>query len=112
MIKSGSDFRDFSEISVNFSLSRPPTFDIVRHTITREIAPDPDVAVLVKNYTASMEEMMKEQIGRFLPLSMYTSPFGLYSSCMVPRNFNVVAWSIDLGARTAVFMLIESFPLH
>ena len=68
MIKSGSDFRDFSEIAVDFSNSRRPTFDVVRHTITRDVPPDPDVAALVAKYCDSMEDRMKESIGRFVTL--------------------------------------------
>jgi 5'-nucleotidase len=63
VIKSGSDFRDFSEIAVDFSNSRRPTFDVVRHTITRDVPPDPDVAALVAKYCDSMEDRMKESIG-------------------------------------------------
>ena len=63
VIKSGSDFRDFSEITVNFSPNSRPTFDVVRHTITSDIPPDPEVADMVKQYCADMQEGMKETIG-------------------------------------------------
>ena len=63
ILKSGSDFRDFSQISVNFSNSRP-TFNVERHTITSEIPPNPEVALIVEQYCADMQERMKEQIGR------------------------------------------------
>ena len=63
ILKSGSDFRDFSQISVNFSNSRP-TFNVERHTITSEIPPNPEVALMVEQYCADMQERMKEQIGR------------------------------------------------
>ncbi|CAI8034918.1 Probable 5'-nucleotidase, partial [Geodia barretti] len=69
VIKSGSDFRDFSQITVNFSNSRRPTFDVIRHTITRGIPPDPGMAALVANYCDSTEDIMKEPIGRYVTIS-------------------------------------------
>lgn len=82
VIKSGSDFRDFSEITVNF-LSIPPTFDVVRHTITSDVPPDPEVAAIVDNYCASMQEMMKEQIGRLvIPLWPLYSPTSPHIQCI------------------------------
>ena len=85
MIKSGSDFRDFSEITVNF-LSTPPTFDVVRHTVTSDVPPDLEVAAIVDNYCASMQEMMKEQIGRLVvPLWPLYSPMSPHIQCIVTQ---------------------------
>ena len=65
VVKSGSDFRDFSKITVNFLQPRP-TFDVDRKTITRDVPPDPEVAAMVASYCGNMEERMKEQIGRLV----------------------------------------------
>ena len=62
VVKSGSDFRDFSEITVNFTCSRPE-FSVIRHSITSDIPPDPGVADRVNQDCAYMQEGMKEQIG-------------------------------------------------
>ena len=63
--KSGSDFRDFSEITVNFSHFRP-MFEVTRHTITSDVLPDPDVQAIVQQYSTGMQEQMKEEIGRLV----------------------------------------------
>ena len=65
VIKSGSDFRDFSEITVSFSNIRPE-IEVKRHTITSATLPDPEVESLVQRYSVDIQETMKEEIGRLV----------------------------------------------
>ena len=43
-----------------------PSFEVIRHDITRDVPPDPDMQAIVQKYGADMEEGMKEEIGRFV----------------------------------------------
>ena len=63
MLKSGSDFREFSQITVTFGDTDRPLIDLVKHTITRDIPADPQVQGIVDQYLSKLEDGMKEVIG-------------------------------------------------
>lgn len=76
MLKSGSDFREFSQITVRFSSSSSskerespvsestrPTFEIEKHEITSNIEPDEELQSVVDEYMALVEEGMNEEMG-------------------------------------------------
>ena len=57
MLKSGSDFREFSQITVTFGVDNDrPSVDVVKHTITRDIPPDPEIQAIVDNYLSKLEK--------------------------------------------------------
>ena len=49
MLKSGSDFKEFSEVTVTFTADKP-SFDIRRHKITPDIKEDEEVKAVVTEY--------------------------------------------------------------
>ena len=52
MLKSGSEFREFSLLVVTFpqdSASRPQ-IDVVRHQVKKEVVPDPGMEAIVQKY--------------------------------------------------------------
>lgn len=64
VLKSGSDFREFSQITATFGPEGVrPSFEVVKHTITRDIPADPTVQAIVDQYLSKHEEGMKEVIG-------------------------------------------------
>ena len=57
VLKSGSDFREFSQITVTFGLDNDrPSVDVIKHTITKDIPPDPKVQAIVDDYLSKLEE--------------------------------------------------------
>ena len=60
MLKSGSEFREFSQITVTFPNSkkdhahkhtrRRPVFEVVRHEVTGGITPNPELHRVVQHY--------------------------------------------------------------
>ena len=61
VLKSGSEFREFSEITVTFPegngrssshnhAHRRPLIDVVRHEVTGSVTPDPQVDAVVQHY--------------------------------------------------------------
>lgn len=68
MLKSGSDFRQFSQITISFtnSLSTPtsrPIPTVKRHDITRESPPDKEVQNVVDQYLEKLKTGLQEEIG-------------------------------------------------
>ena len=64
MLKSGSDFRYFSQITVAFPPDNDrPSVEVVKHTITRDIPANPNVQAVVDQYLLKLEEGVKEVIG-------------------------------------------------
>ena len=69
MLKSGSDFREFSELTVSFNsntLNTPtarPSVHVVRHDITSKIEPDEEVAKIVDRYLEKLKTGLQEVIG-------------------------------------------------
>ena len=64
MLKSGSDFRYFSQITVTFPPDNDrPSVEVIKHTINRDIPTDPGVQAVVDQYLSKLEEGMKEVIG-------------------------------------------------
>lgn len=64
MLKSGSDFRYFSQITVTFLPDNDrPSVEVIKHTITRDIPADPGVQAIVDQYLSKLEDGMKEVIG-------------------------------------------------
>ena len=64
MLKSGSEFRNFSQITVTFTSDNDrPSIEVVKHTVTRDIPADPGVQAVVDQYISKLEEGMKEVIG-------------------------------------------------
>ena len=64
MLKSGSDFREFSQITVTFGdTTDRPSIDVVKHTITRDVPTNPQVQGIVDQYLSHLEDGMKEVIG-------------------------------------------------
>ena len=65
VLKSGSDFRYFSQITVTFPPDNDdrPSVEVVKHTITRDIPTDPGVQAVVDQYLSKLEEGMREVIG-------------------------------------------------
>jgi len=49
IIKSGCDFREFSEIFVEFSIDKP-SYTVRRHEITSDLSEDEEVAAIVSKY--------------------------------------------------------------
>ena len=64
VLKSGSDFRNFSQITITFFPdNNRPSVEVVKHTITRDIPADPGVQAVVDQYVSKLKEGMKEVIG-------------------------------------------------
>ena len=49
IVKSGTDFREFSEIFIEFSFDKP-RYTIRRHEITSDLLEDEEVAAIVTKY--------------------------------------------------------------
>ena len=49
VVKSGSDFKDFSEITVTFTADKP-CYDIFRHKIPLDVKEDEEVKTIVTEY--------------------------------------------------------------
>ncbi|XP_065915509.1 5'-nucleotidase-like [Dysidea avara] len=62
ILKSGSDFIEFSEVAVNFTVDKP-SYVIHRHEITSDIKEDEEVGAVVAKYVGQTEESMKVEIG-------------------------------------------------
>ena len=64
VLKSGSDFRNFSQITATFFPdNNRPSVEVIKHTITRDIPADPGVQAVVDQYLSKLKEDMKEVIG-------------------------------------------------
>ena len=63
IIKSGSDFREFSQITVTFDPHLRPTFQVAKHCITGDLAPDCELQAVVDHYQCELEANMQETIG-------------------------------------------------
>ncbi|XP_078365023.1 uncharacterized protein LOC144649408 isoform X1 [Oculina patagonica] len=63
VIKSGTDFREFSCITVNFNKDNSFTIDVQKVEITSDIPEDPEVKATVDKYVGVMNDMMEEVIG-------------------------------------------------
>ncbi len=64
ILKSGSDFREFSQINVTFGLSNwRPTVEVLRHEVCGDVPRDPQLQAVVEQYTALVEAGMQEEIG-------------------------------------------------
>ena len=50
MLKSGTDFKEFSEVTVNFTADKPPSYVIRRHEITSDIKEDEELGAIVAKY--------------------------------------------------------------
>ena len=49
IVKSGSDFKEFSEITIEFFVDKP-SYTIRRHEITSDLVENEDVAAVVSKY--------------------------------------------------------------
>ena len=49
VVKSGTDFKELSEITVEFSVNKP-SYTIQRHEITSDLAENEEVAAIVSKY--------------------------------------------------------------
>ena len=49
VVKSGTDFKELSEITVEFSVNKP-SYTIRRHDITSDLAENEEVAAIVSEY--------------------------------------------------------------
>ncbi|XP_048576403.1 mannosylglucosyl-3-phosphoglycerate phosphatase [Nematostella vectensis] len=63
IVKSGSDFRQFSHITVEFNEENNYSIEIERLDITSEIPEDPGMKRIVDEYMDLMKESMEEKIG-------------------------------------------------
>ena len=63
VLKSGSDFREFSQITVIFDSGRP-SFEVTRHEVTSATSPDPSLQSVVDQYTALVDAGLQVEIGR------------------------------------------------
>ena len=63
ILKSGSDFREFSQITVTFNPGMRPSLQVVKHCITGALAPDPELQAVVEHYQGEVEANMQEEIG-------------------------------------------------
>lgn len=63
MLKSGSDFREFSQLTVTFG-SESPSIVVTRHQVTRDVPPEPGLQAVVNQYAAMVEDGMQVEIGR------------------------------------------------
>ena len=62
VLKSGSDFREFSQVDVTFVAGQQPQFRITKHTITRETPHDPDMQALVEQFSELVDQGMEEEL--------------------------------------------------
>lgn len=65
MLKSGSDFREFSELTITFP-NKPtlhPTISVKCHNITSAITPCKQVAQIVEEFVDKLKSGQEEQIG-------------------------------------------------
>lgn len=66
MLKSGTDFRQFSVITVDFStLETRPVVEIDSVDVTKDFEPDNELESLLEKYTDKMEVEMIKELGEF-----------------------------------------------
>lgn len=67
VLKSGSDFRDFSTISVTFDKSNDnkPKFNIERISITSDYEEDPALKAELDAFTSMMSSKLDDKLGEF-----------------------------------------------
>ena len=65
VIKSGTDFREFSCITVNFNNNNSFTIDVQRIEITSDIPEDPQVKSTVDEYVGEIIKMLLVKSSRF-----------------------------------------------
>jgi len=53
VLKSGSDFKEFSEVTINFTADKPPSYVIRRHEITSDVKEDEEVGAIVAKYVGT-----------------------------------------------------------
>lgn len=64
ILKSGSDFRELSQITVIFEPSSPrPVIEVLRHEVRSDVQPNPEIQAVVDHYLAVVEDGMQEEIG-------------------------------------------------
>ena len=56
ILKSGSEFREFSTIDVQFSATGRPSFDIKQHRLSLDVEPDAKMEQIVDDYTLKLRE--------------------------------------------------------
>ncbi|KAL5466915.1 hypothetical protein EMCRGX_G031077, partial [Ephydatia muelleri] len=61
VLKSGSDFRELSQIDVTFT-AQGPQFAITKHTVTGEVPHDPDMQKLVDDFSELMDQGMEKEL--------------------------------------------------
>ncbi|XP_050673104.1 snake venom 5'-nucleotidase isoform X2 [Leptidea sinapis] len=103
IVKSGTDFRQFSKININFS-GESPRVDISDVKINSSIAEDLVLKGKVEKYSAMIEGKMDEVLGKFcVPLE------GRFS-CIRKQECNLGNWVCDvlLAATGADLLLLNS----
>ncbi|XP_003390086.2 PREDICTED: 5'-nucleotidase-like isoform X2 [Amphimedon queenslandica] len=60
-VKSGSDFREFSEI--NIKMTQPITIELVKHTVTKKYEQDKELQCIVERFSVQVSNGLEEKIG-------------------------------------------------
>ncbi|XP_045505601.1 snake venom 5'-nucleotidase isoform X2 [Colias croceus] len=103
IVKSGTDFRQFSQININFA-GDCARVDISEVNVTSQYAEDPVLKAKVEKYSAMIDGKMDEVLGKFcVPLE------GRFS-CIRRQECNLGNWVCDvlLAATAADLLLLNS----
>lgn len=104
IIKSGTDFRQLSKITLDFSSSPQPDVQIEEINITSKYEPDEDMAKALEPYYSMMEGKLDEELGRF------TVELDARFSIIRTQETNMGNWVCDilLAATGADLVIINS----
>ncbi|CAK1543627.1 unnamed protein product [Leptosia nina] len=103
IVKSGTDFRQFSKININFS-GEAPRVDISEVGVTSSFAEDPVLKSKTDKYSAMIDGKMDEVLGKF-----YVPLEGRFS-CIRRQECNLGNWVCDvlLAATGADLLILNS----
>eukprot|EP00731_Ephydatia_muelleri_P026836 Em0018g936a len=103
VLKSGSDFRELSQIDVTFT-AQGPQFAITKHTVTGEVPHDPDMQKLVDDFSELMDQGMEKEL-----IVLDCDLDGLFSSVRTQEtNLGNLVADIMLRATRAEAALLNS----
>jgi 5'-nucleotidase len=64
LVKSGTDFRTFTELNIQIRHDSKPNITLTKHTITKDIPEDKEMKLVVDEYVEMVQEGLDDVIGR------------------------------------------------
>lgn len=108
ILKSGTDFRNFSVVTLDFSGENGLQVDIASVDVTKEFEPDPELASLLDKYKDKMDAEMCKELGEF-----EVDLDGRFSSIRtMETNLGTFVCDIMVAATNADFALLNSGTLR